>query len=339
MFKDIYSYKELDNDIGKRISKFLKDSRDIFLNRKDSNPTYAVSDRFFVHLLPCIDLTVRIILEDQPGYDEFEVDEPGNLAVSDGYEFYLPNLRLGLELPHRMEMDSTDYEIISLGENIHKCLGNQYYLGDGSCVCASDLSDESIKSLTEYLLKDLNDLKNLPFTIPGDIVEKNPELAPNPFNVPCGEYFKLSSFSTKKFNNSEELKKDLQSFICQYAGSILAIDQLTRDHIDEEAEPISVHFEYQGQLCEFYIKPNSYDDEPLEAGIYLCDLEGNHIDEFDDNGLNLYTAVEHHFGIADLNNLADTLALNCMRELTEQIERYHENTNAVIPEKTVQHRR
>lgn len=326
----VYSYKDIHNNTRKLVKEFISEVLPSFKERKNDEPLGYYSKPIFVHIAPFIDFTVRVIMEDQEGYDESEL-EYNNLAFQENDTVYAPQIRLGIEMPHRMILDTTDYDILSIGENIHTLIDYSFYFY-GNSVMAPDTVD----SLTDSICGDLTYLKNICSNFPKKVIEHHPELQPNPFNVPTGEYFKQNIFGTKAFNNAEDLKKDLQSFICQYAGSALAIDNLQNSMLNPEADGIDIKFKYKEQLCEFSIRANYDSDEPLECDLYFCDERGSKLDEYDEDDVNIYSDIEHHVGYADLNDLANTLSSNFIIDLDKELNRLNEykQSHQVENEKT-----
>lgn len=242
------------------IEHFLKSVRNSFINRTSDEPQGFVSNKFLVHIEPFTNLIVRIVLEDQCGFDEGELESNALAFKGNDDLIYSPWLRLGLEIPSKEQLKSSDYEVINF------CLDEEIVTLGGYSVDENLISDQGISTLSDWMIEDLTYLQKLPYLYPVDLLNNHKNFTAEPFMAVNKSGIALQQ-GLKSFDSIDDLQRDLQSFICQYAGAILAVSSLESSHLDYSVEPLKVKFKYFDEDCDVVLGLNQNPPELLECSM------------------------------------------------------------------------
>lgn len=242
------------------IEHFIRSVRNNFLNRTSDEPQGFVSDKFLVHIEPFTNLIVRIVLEDQCGFDEGELESNALAFKGQDDLIYSPWIRLGLEIPSKEQLKASDYEIINFSLDEHVVALEGYSVDENL------ISDEGISTLAKWMIEDLTYLQKLPYLYPVDLLNNHKNLTAEPF-MAVNESGIASPQGLKNFDSIDDLQRDLQSFICQYAGTILAVSSLESCHLDYSVEPLKVKFKYLDEACDVILGLNQNPPELLECSM------------------------------------------------------------------------
>lgn len=242
------------------IEHFIKSVRDRFINRTSLEPQGFVSNKFLVHIEPFTNLTVRIVLEDQCGFDEGELESNQLAFKGDDDLIYSPWIRLGLELPSKEQLQASDFEIISIDYD-----HNQITL-DGYSVDEDLIGDEGIKTLSKWIMEDLKFLQNLPYLYPVDLLKNHKNFIAEPFMSDNFDGL-AHQHGLKNFETAEDLERDLQSFLCQYAGSIIALNSIESGHLNYSVDPLTLKFKFRDEDCDVSLGLNKNPPELLECSL------------------------------------------------------------------------